>query len=471
MAQRIADNIVAKRFHGGFFVLSKEHVYTRFDCFEPLALLHLAATVESQQELVPRVWPSSPLFVPPYRYKQEGEDRRIIYTLTGSSEVPFSLQEAAHIGNLDLVNTLLKNGINPDSLDDGFGLTALHRAASVGHRDIAELLITHGARVNHGGYKSTPMHCAIQYGHEDIVELLLAHGADVNLKDDWGRGQTPIDVAVRGGRREITELLQAKVAETSIHGAASLGVLAKVKAFLESGVDVNAKDNQGMTPLHLAAQGGHKEVMELLISKGADPNVKNSEGKTPEDIAAERQMELLIAVIVLAVPLIIGCILAIPLTFYLRIVADRPKRFFRYFVFLVAVFLSECAALATLLFFSSLYMLIPWLALTIIWGIIIGIWLRRRSSTKRVLKGAVAFAVYTSVPAVCIGIGIIITVTLTGREHILDGTGMLFPLNTILGSALTLGLGTLLLKVLFIIGEVGLLIRLVQPSGTNRSVK
>ena len=74
-------------------------------------------------------------------------------------------------------------------------------------------------------------------------------------------------------------------------------------------------------------------------------------------------------------------------------------------------------------------------------------------------------------PAVCIGIGIIIAVTLNGGEHILDGTGMPFPLNTILGSALTLGLGTLLLKVLFITGEVGLLIRLVQPSGTNQSVK
>ena len=77
----------------------------------------------------------------------------------------------------------------------------------------------------------------------------------------------------------ISPCFSAEVA--SIHEAASLGVLDKVNAFLEDGIDVNAKDSQGMTPLLLAARGGHKDVAELLINKGADVNGKDNSGYTP----------------------------------------------------------------------------------------------------------------------------------------------------------------------------------------------
>jgi hypothetical protein len=45
------------------------------------------------------------------------------------------------------------------------------------------------------------------------------------------------------------------------------------------------KDKRGFTPLHYAARGGRNEIAELLISKGADVNAKNDEGKTPLDRA------------------------------------------------------------------------------------------------------------------------------------------------------------------------------------------
>ena len=45
-----------------------------------------------------------------------------------------------------------------------------------------------------------------------------------------------------------------------IHGAASIGDLAGVQAELDKGVDVNMKDEDGMTPLHWAALINHKEI-------------------------------------------------------------------------------------------------------------------------------------------------------------------------------------------------------------------
>jgi ankyrin repeat protein len=41
----------------------------------------------------------------------------------------------------------------------------------------------------------------------------------------------------------------------------------------------------GMTPLHAAARKGLKKVVELLIHEGADVNAKDDDGDTPLDLA------------------------------------------------------------------------------------------------------------------------------------------------------------------------------------------
>ena len=55
----------------------------------------------------------------------------------------------------------------------------------------------------------------------------------------------------------------------SIHEATSKGNIAAVQTHLASGTNVNAKDNDGLTPLHLAET---MEIAELLIAKGAKLN-------------------------------------------------------------------------------------------------------------------------------------------------------------------------------------------------------
>ena len=59
-----------------------------------------------------------------------------------------------------------------------------------------------------------------------------------------------------------------------------------VDLLIANGANVNAKNEEGGTPLHLAAEEGHQQIVELLISKNADINARDNKGKTPLDWAA-----------------------------------------------------------------------------------------------------------------------------------------------------------------------------------------
>ena len=84
--------------------------------------------------------------------------------------------------------------------------------------------------------------------------------------------------------------------------AAYEGNIEVVKQHLDAGVDVNAKDDSGWTPLRTAVSSDHKEIADLLIAKGVhvgvDWAITNDEtetadllrkhgGKTSEELKAE----------------------------------------------------------------------------------------------------------------------------------------------------------------------------------------
>ena len=91
----------------------------------------------------------------------------------------------------------------------------------------------------------------------------------------------------RPGVEEVDRLL-ALVLEAKIHdtglaliNAANKGDSEVVEALLDSGADINARDEQNQTALHLAASRGHTPIVKLLLERGADVNAKNLFGQTP----------------------------------------------------------------------------------------------------------------------------------------------------------------------------------------------
>ncbi|MBW2046754.1 MAG: ankyrin repeat domain-containing protein, partial [Deltaproteobacteria bacterium] len=332
MGNRIGDNILANKLHGGFFLPTEKHIYAQFNAIEALVLLHLHSAGKPERSKLPKVWPGKAYFMGPYRGKESGTDQQGIYSLTNAGELPVSIGEAARMGDIKLIKSLIAQGEKIDRREERFFRTALHYAATRGHRSIVELLLAEGADVNIRDWSGlTPLHYATIQGHNQIIELLIAGGADVNAKNIYG--ETSLQYAARHGRRDIVELLLEKGAIIyDIYTAVYIGDTVKLEAFIQegadinalnrfsytplyyaaqnkerqavslliaNGADVNAKNDQGQTPLHQAAEKGFPEIAKLLIANGADINAKNNDGQTPLDIAVSRNrkeiVELLIA--------------------------------------------------------------------------------------------------------------------------------------------------------------------------------
>jgi hypothetical protein len=62
--------------------------------------------------------------------------------------------------------------------------------------------------------------------------------------------------------------------------------VARVHSLVESGLDVNATDERGWTPLMWAARAGASEIVRLLLDAGADPTPRDEHGYDAENIVA-----------------------------------------------------------------------------------------------------------------------------------------------------------------------------------------
>jgi len=103
------------------------------------------------------------------------------------------LASAARRNSAEIINVLLKHGLDVDYSDD-LGRTALHMA-SRGHASKAvEALIIGGADVNaRTNYGETPVYFAVELASIDVLQLLLEHGADPSIPN--ANGDTPLSLA------------------------------------------------------------------------------------------------------------------------------------------------------------------------------------------------------------------------------------------------------------------------------------
>lgn len=179
-----------------------------------------------------------------------------------------ALHWAALAGRMDMIELLIKEfGANPQSSDKD-GKTALLIGARAG-LDAQAVRVMHeelnfDVRVR-DKYGSTLLHaaaCSPTHGAAIIRFLVLEHQLDVEARDS--RLWTPVICAVEGRSVEI------------------------VRALAEVGADLHTVALEGKTLLHRAVERRSIEMMRVLANEfGLDVNAADESGRTPLQIATE----------------------------------------------------------------------------------------------------------------------------------------------------------------------------------------
>ena len=192
---------------------------------------------------------------------------------------------AIRVNDLAKLQALVKAGPG-DAAKDERGITPLMYAAAAGSLEAVKLLVEAGADVNaRNDMNSTALMWAAT--EIDKVRLLLQHGADVNATSTYGRSALMI-AAMSDRSADIVTLLIAKSADTRVvdkaddtmlHAAAIGNDTETIRLFVDAGLDVNAAEAAGFTPLMLSTQHHNLAAVKLLLAKGARVNTVSGMGE------------------------------------------------------------------------------------------------------------------------------------------------------------------------------------------------
>lgn len=207
------------------------------------------------------------------------------------------LHHALAANNLELLEILLKAGVNPE-LADHQQRTALLYAVEQDNLALVKVLVEHKASLTaRDTHQRTPLLYAIWYYVNEaqdtfrqhlaeriaLIDYLLAQGADLQAVDEneatilhlgmpvYELGQhllskgADIHKLNKEGETAIFQVIAANYPERQVN--------AYLQVLLDKGLAINARNHYGETLLSKAVRHDKLQVMQYLLEHGADPTV------------------------------------------------------------------------------------------------------------------------------------------------------------------------------------------------------
>ncbi|KAG9230837.1 ankyrin repeat-containing domain protein [Amylocarpus encephaloides] len=197
---------------------------------------------------------------------------------------------AAYLGRLEMATLLAEAGASTKTTDDD-GWTPLH--GSFDNASIAEMLLKHGADINVNSKNGTPLYMSSKNGYSEVVKVLLQHDPPPDLEIISHSGSdysgTALTIAVDRSQSGVVPLLLEAGAniDLKVEDQSLLSCALKnrnediIKALLEYNPDLNARDADNRTLLHSINNETPVHLVKLLVNRGADIEAVNDEQLTP----------------------------------------------------------------------------------------------------------------------------------------------------------------------------------------------
>lgn len=206
----------------------------------------------------------------------------------------------------DVITYLIAKGVDAKKADK-FGNTPFLLACSGKSVNAVRYLLPFVENINEANRDGeTAIINAVKYSNADVVEYLINNGASLNATNKKGNNLVYLLIEAYHPRKNGKEfdgklkLLQKKGIDfskkladgsTIYHLIATKNDLELFKKVENINVDINAKNNDGLTALHKAILVAKDDtILKYLISRGADKTIKTDLDETAYDLAKDNEM-------------------------------------------------------------------------------------------------------------------------------------------------------------------------------------
>lgn len=194
------------------------------------------------------------------------QDQNMIHERDNAGNIPLHL--ACIKGHLQIIKDLDNNQSFIDVLNND-ELSPFFYACENGFFKVVEYMLKYsakGIRVN-DRYRKKKKRCVLHVvsanGYTNLATLLLKNNAEVDAKDE--DGCTPLHLACYNGRsKTVTALLNGKA-------------------------NIEAKDSSDKTSVYIACDENHESVLKHLLEKKAVVNHKTNSGMTPLRVSCRNE--------------------------------------------------------------------------------------------------------------------------------------------------------------------------------------